>query len=348
MKQDDLEFLQELIQNNQHFLITTHVMPDGDGLGSEMALKHFLQDFGKEVLVVNQDPAAERYHFIDSDREILVYDEVKERVDFNRFQVFFVLDTSLEVRLGKMAGFLKLPNLRVVTLDHHASSSGKLGERCIMDRHACSIGEMIYDLIRFFGVSMDIRIATPLYISIVTDTGNFRYPNTTVRAHEIAAEIIRLGVNPGVINSAVFENLRENQVRMLGESLQQLQTACRGRIIWTAVTRTMLDRYNVLTSDLYFFIDYLKTIQSGEIIAIFKEIRPDYVEVSLRSKNPAIDVSMIADKLGGGGHKAASGIILECSIEQAQADVLAVMEQEIHRVETLKLQTLLRNGVPVP
>jgi phosphoesterase RecJ-like protein len=204
---------------------------------------------------------------------------------------------------------------------------------------------MVYDLISSFGVPLDMKLATPLYISIVSDTGSFRYPNTTTRSHEIAAHLLKTGVDPSVVNTAIFESNTPEQIALLGECLKNVEISYKGRLIWMSVTRAMMEKHGVHHSDVYFFIDYLKSINRGEIIAFFKEVGPGHIEVSLRSKSHHIDVSDIAERLGGGGHMAASGATMFCTLEQARKQVINCLHEEIKKKETLKLRAFERHRI---
>ncbi|MFH1762246.1 MAG: DHH family phosphoesterase, partial [bacterium] len=257
MEQKHLEVLRDIINGHSNFLITSHIIPDGDGLGSEIALKHFLEKLNKKAVIINQDFAAERYDFIDPDKEVWIYDDACKNLSFDEFEILFVLDTSSGSRLGKTAELADLYNLRTVSLDHH-DSAGDLGDPCIQDREASSIGEMIYDLVAFYNVEFDMKLAMPIYLSIVSDTGSFHYPNTTPRCHEIAAHLMRVGVNPAIVNTAVFERNTMNQVILLGECMQHIETDNRGRLVWMTLTQNMLKNHSVSHYDTYFFIDYLK------------------------------------------------------------------------------------------
>jgi len=337
MTEYQLKQIADIINKHKRFIITTHSVPDGDGLGSEIGLKYFLEKLNKEVIIINPDLTSERYAFIDPNREIMLYAEAKESIQFEDYEVLIVLDTCSFNRIGEVGNLKNFSHLKFVSLDHH-ETEGDLPGLNLINKKASAIGEMIFDLIKYYKISIDKKIATPLYISIVSDTGSFSYSNTTGKSHNIAGQLLDCGVDPSAIRGAIFETNKLNQILLLGECLKSIKSEYKGRILWMSASKDQFDKYGLTHNDVYFFIDILKTIGRAELIAFFKEVQPGEIEVSMRSRNREMDVAKIAETLGGGGHRAASGFTFEGNLADTIQTTLDLFLREIKNRKTLRLE----------
>jgi len=299
MTPQEIQQVHALLGAHSKFIITTHIFPDGDGLGSEIALKHFLEKQGKQVVIINPDPTSERYLFIDPKREITQLEEARKNFPLEQFEVLIILDTSTRNRMGRVAELLNVKHLKVISLDHH-ETEGDVPGLLINNKGASAIGEMVYDVIKESGMEMDNSITLPLYISIVSDTGSFSFANTTSRCLKIAGDLLEKGVDAAAIRGAIFESNSLNQIMLLGECLNHVTTEYDGRILLMQVTLDQLAHYGLTHRDVYFYVDILRTIGRAELIAFFKEIGKDRVEISFRSRNNELDVAATAEKIGGG------------------------------------------------
>lgn len=301
----------KLIKEKQKFIITTHINPDGDGLGSEIAFFHLLKDFGKEVFIINQDPPLKSYSFLGKDGNISVYNRDLHHEIFSSADVILAIDLSSANRLGVIEEELKSNQIYSVCFDHHPPVK-KFADLHVVNQNASSIGEMIYDLAKEMGLDITEDIALGIYVSILTDTGSFRYTNTSSKTHEIAAELLKYGIEPNKIYQNIYENNSSKKIVLLGKMINTLQLDEAGKIVWAAITLKALKEaeYDLGLGDKEGFIDMLRTLTGIEVAILFYEKEKTVIKVSMRSKGN-IDVNQVASKFGGGGHPFAAGITMK-------------------------------------
>ena len=319
----------DIIKNNKRFILTTHEISDGDGLGSELALYRALKKLKKDVIILNHEPVQEKYQFIDPDSIIKIYDPDNKKLDLNKYQVLLSLDNSYLHRLGKLAE--KIPGLHCtrISIDHHVFR-GSFADISIVDETASSVGEMIYRLIKELDIEIEYSMAEPLYISIVTDTGYFSYPNTTPDSHLIVAELMRLGIDINRIHSLIYMRNTLEQAKLLGLSMETLKTVDEGRLAYFYITLAMCRKTKMKPEETEFFIDLVKAIDNVEVIAFFRQIARNKTNISLRSKTD-FNIEHIAKRFGGGGHKRASGMLMEGKFKEIVKNVVDVLRKELKK-----------------
>ena len=316
------EVIQE-IRKNKTFLISTHINPEGDALGSSLALGLALKTLGKKVLVVNRDPVPRALDFLPYQQIFQQRDRVSEPYD-----VLAVLDCG---DLARTALFdpQRMPATRIVNIDHHLTNR-QFGHVNWIQVDATATGEMIYDLIKAMGIQVTPDIALCLYTSIVTETGSFRYSNTSTRTFQIAAELVGKGVEPWKAAQQLFERNTEGQLRLLAELLVKMKVSQDGQTAWMVVTQDQFAATKTTTEDTENFINYPRSIDGVEVAIFFRELTPDSYKLSFRSKG-RVDVAALAEKFGGGGHHNAAGCVVKGSLSQVKEKILAAVGDAIRR-----------------
>ncbi len=315
-----------LIQQHNHFVLTTHVHPDGDGLGCEVALAAFLKQLGKEVAVVNSDPMPETLEFLDPQGSFRVYHPDRDHATVANSEVIFVLDSSEGWnRLGKLGEVAQDSSATTVCLDHHPGD-GDFADIVVIDTTAGATGELVFELIDHMGSELTHDMAMALYVAIVTDTGSFRFGKTSPRTHRIAARLLEAGVMPHQIYSYLYEQRPLGHLHLQSQLLAQLTLAYGGRLAWSKVTREMLERYGVDRRDITHLVDLGLSVAGVEISVLFSEARNGRVQLNFRSKG-RLAVNDVAQRLGGGGHPFAAGAQVDGPLEQAIQRVLEEVRQ---------------------
>jgi phosphoesterase RecJ-like protein len=320
----------DLCRAHHRFLLTTHTRADGDGIGSELALRRYLTKRRKEVLIVNHEPVHEKLAFLDRRHVIKTVDAEALAVGaYDDFEVLVSLDNSYRHRLGELGALCDRLGLVKVAIDHHVFR-GTFADVAVVDEKACCVGEMLFD---FFGqqrVKLDAAFARGLYVALVTDTGYFSYPNTSPAAHEMAAQLLKFNVNPTTINELIYQRNTLAQAKLLGLALHTLHTDLDGRLAWFSVTRASVERTGVDPEDTEFFVDFVRQLEAVEVIAFFRHVKRGTVNISLRSKGD-FNVEKVAKQYGGGGHAAMAGMLVKGAFRTVVADVVATLKREMTR-----------------
>jgi phosphoesterase RecJ-like protein len=314
-----------VLREHQHFAILSHVRPDGDALGSQLALALSLQQLGKDVRVWNEDGMLEKYSFLPR-AELLT----KPPVTADNVDVAIALDTAIQNRLGTAFGAVGSAKIWI-NIDHHPSNPG-YGDMVIIDPSAPATGEIIFRLIKSQGLPFNHDIAENLYAAISTDTGSFQYPNTSARTFEIAAELVRAGgLNVGQLSQRLYESYPRRRLELLRELLRTMRFTEHDRVAsFTLSLKTAAD-LGVLPEDNEGLIDHLRAIRSVIVAVFFEELKDGKVRVSMRSKDEAFDVCAICQKFGGGGHTLAAGARIRGSLTEVEEKVLEEIREVVKR-----------------
>ena len=313
--------IQNVIRRHKRFLLTSHINMEGDSLGSQLALKGLLEKLGRRAEVVCDGGTPKAYRFLPG------ASSVRERPSFP-YEVAFVLDCPLLSRIGRTQRFID-PKKPLCVIDHHISNE-YFGTVNWVEPKAAAVGEMIYELFEIMKVQIDRNDAVNLYVSIVTDTGSFRYSNTTRETHRIAAELIAKGVEPAKTASDLYESHSLSSRRLLTDVLKTLAVTPDGTVAWLKVKRSTLRRWKATAEETEGFVDFARSIAGVQVAFSLREAGPNQTKVSLRSKGAA-DVNRIAKAFGGGGHRAASGCIIPLPLKQAEKALLAETYRSLHR-----------------
>ena len=312
----------QILRAHQRFAILGHVRPDGDALGSQLALALSLQALGKEVRVWNEDGMLEKYSFLPR-AELLT----KPPSTPEAFDVAVALDTAIQNRLGTALGAVRSAKIWI-NIDHHLSNPG-YGDLVHIDTSAPATGEIIFHLIKSQGLPFDRDIAENLYAAISTDTGSFQYPKTSARTFEIAAELIRAGVDVGGLSQLLYENYPRRRLELLRELLRNMRFQQDDHVASFSLSLKAAAELGVLPEDNEGLIDHLRAVHGVIVAVFFEELSDGKVRVSMRSKTDAVDACAICQKFGGGGHTLAAGARVRGTLSEVEERVLAEVCEKV-------------------
>ncbi len=313
----------EIINRNSTFLITTHITPEGDAIGSELALFLILKKLGKKAMILNSDTVPLIYRFLPHSEAIVVSNSLSGDYD-----VLFIVDCENLKRTGlKIEGAIT----EIAVIDHHITSK-PFGDHSWIEPSASSTGEMIYELAVSVGVNIDTDIATNLYTCILTDTGSFRYSSTTPKALKIAGLLLEKGIDPWRVTEEVYESQSLNRIRLLGMALSKIEISDDGKIAWIVVTQDMYRDTATTAEDTENFANYPRAIRNVDVSIFFRELENGRFKISFRSKGH-IDVSAVAQIFGGGGHHNAAGCVIEAGLNEVKRIVISAIKEVIRSVQ---------------
>lgn len=305
-----IQRIKKTLESYNRYVILPHIMPDGDTVGSAAALAHFLQQAGKSAVVLLEDAVPSNLRLIERTQFV----EIKDFSEPEEPYAVFAVDCSDQGRLGSRMDLLSKRSVLAV-IDHHRTNT-LFGDINYVDEHASSTGEIIYELAGEFGFSVDSVAATGLYIAISTDTGGFRYDNTTPKTMRIASDLMETGIDTKAINTDLYQNQPLNKVMLLMHAIENLRLISRDRVALVPLTTEMMTTHQAIYEDTDGISEYVRSIQGIEVVALFKELGNGHIKVSMRSKHD-FDVSALATLYDGGGHKRAAGCTLGMSMDQA-------------------------------
>lgn len=313
--------LADLLRPGRRVCLTTHVNPDGDGIGSEVALALLLQANGVHAVITNPTPTPARFQFLF--RAHAGLDRTAEAVkEIRRADALVVLDISDLSRLGMLAEAVRDRGVPVGCIDHHVSPGTLPDGPRYVDPAAAATGELVYEIAVANEWALSREVARATYVAILTDTGGFRFSNTHPRTLRIAAELLDQGIDPEAIYLDVYAGAPEGRVRLLAEALQTLVVEPELGLAWLTVPPGALERHGVSPDDLDGVVEHARSIAGIRMAMLFREISQGRIKVSLRSVG-AVDVAAFAREFGGGGHTKAAGLSAQGSLAQVQEQVLA-------------------------
>src|SRR5438094_3132206 len=305
----------QILRDHQRFAILGHVRPDGDALGSQLALALSLQALGKEVRVWNEDGMLEKYSFLPR-AELLT----KPPSTPEDFDVAIALDTAIQNRLGTALVAIRSSKIWI-NIDHHPSNPG-YGDVAHIDSSAPATAEIVFHLIKSQGLPLNRDIAENLYAAISTDTGSFQYPQTSAHTFEIAAELIRTGLDVGRLSQQLYENYPLRRLEFLRELMRTMRFPHEGRVASFGLTLKTASELGVLPEDNEGLIDHLRAVHGVIVAVFFEELADGKVRVSMRSKTDVVDVCAVCQKFGGGGHTLAAGARVRGALAEVEKKVL--------------------------
>ena len=334
--------LDALVRARQRFVLSTHVNPDGDGLGSEVAFALYLRGLGKDVHVLNDGKFPPNFEYLNAHFPLETFTPERAEALFARAEVLAVFDMQNRDRLGRLEPYLGRPGLTVVILDHHVGNAA-FGHLNLVYPEAAATGELVYDFIRRDPQGITRPIAEALYTALVTDTGSFRHSNTDPEAHAMAGALLERGVQSAVVQSWIYQVRQPNRLRFLGHLLQDLRLNDDGTVAWFEVPQTLFGRYGVEGSDTEGLVDFPRTLPGVEAVVLFTELPGGQVKVSMRSSG-RVDVNAVAHAFAGGGHRFAAGATVAGSLPEARDKVLARLREAIARLEPAVRPAIARVG----
>ncbi|MCI0404963.1 MAG: bifunctional oligoribonuclease/PAP phosphatase NrnA [candidate division Zixibacteria bacterium] len=318
--------VEKVLSKAKNILVTSHQDPDGDSVGSQMALIAYLQKKKKRILALNQGKMPNKYRFLDPKG---VIQEAAEPLPNFAPDAAFVVECPSLRRIGCVQKLLR-PETVIVNIDHHPRNE-KFGRVNWLDARASAVGEMIYDFLTAARFKITPSVAESLYTAILTDTGRFRYSSTHPRTLEICARLMRQGANPQKITEEVYYRISPSDLRLVARVLEGMELFEKNRVCFLSIDNRILAETGARFEDTEGIVDYSLYLREVLVGVLFKELSPNKTKVSLRSQN-GIDISPIAKSFGGGGHPNASGCALPLALAEAKRTVLQ------------KVSFLLQNG----
>lgn len=315
----------DFLRSHQRFLVTTHEHPDGDAIGTQVGLALCLDELGKEVLMANQDPVPRIYQFLDPDGRVRSYEPGRDDEAIAACDAAVVVDVGSLERVGQVGKAIRQCGLPIACIDHHVTNE-RFADVDLVVPDAASSASLVLELMRRLGRRPSRRIADALLVGLGTDTGWFRFANTTPAAFRDAAELVACGAEVSRIYELVYENLTWPRTHLLARALSTLRSEAGGRVAYIVVTRQMFDETGAADEEVEGFVDKLRELGGVEIIIMFRERPEGGTRISLRAKHEA-DVAALAARFGGGGHRQAAGATLALPLAAAIPAVLAAARE---------------------
>ena len=307
-----------LVQRHQRFLLTTHVRPDGDGIGSILALGETLQQMGKEAHLVIPTSFPPRYRFLDPEQRIEIFSKPGDT--WRNADAAIVMDTGTWNQLGDFGPFLRGLSAAKVVIDHHQTQDD-LGALRLVDASAEATGRLCFEAIQALGQPLSEKAANALLVAVGMDTGWFHHGNTTAATLALASELVRAGARLSVTYDQLFENNPLPRLKLTGLVLERLQTTCGGQVAHTEIRLADYLATGATPADSEDLVNYTRSVAGVEVGLLFMEQPKGGIKVSFRSRSK-VDVARLAEQFGGGGHLRASGATVQGSIEEVRARVL--------------------------
>lgn len=306
MKLTDYHQIKDILKKAKSVLVVGHVNPDVDSLGSQLALYHALKKIGKKTDAMSQSRVPKICRYLPGSKEIKT-----AYLNGKVFDVVFTVDTPVLGRLGKDLAVVAKQSKNLINIDHHVSNV-RFGTVNLVDETACASGEIVYELIQSLGIELDADIAKCLYASILTDTGSFRFQNTTALTHEMAAQMIQAGASSEEASKNIYGGFSLPRIRLLYQVLSTLETAFEGKAGFLVIERKFYAATRTKREDTEGLIEYARSVEGVMISVIFDEQEEGKcVKISFRSNSARYDVNALAGRFGGGGHTYAAGALIE-------------------------------------
>ncbi len=316
-----------IIHDAQRFVITSHVRPDADAIGSEMGLAGVLRSLGKDVRIVNPSASPNHLSFLDPRGTIFKLGDGITVEEACLADVHLIVDTSSWQQLDTVKKVLEQTPAKKVVIDHHLSSDN-LGAIEFKDTTAAAAGVLVLELIEALGVVPGIEQSTQLFAAIATDTGWFRFPSVDVRTMDAAKRLVGYGVQPAVVYRELYERSTLSRLRLHGRVLSRVAVECEGKLAHTYVLQKDFDDLSAHPSDTEDLVNDCLTINGAQCAIILVEQKSGQVKCSFRSR-AGLDVARIAETFGGGGHRQASGAMLPGPFATAQERVLTILREAL-------------------
>ncbi|MCX5710714.1 MAG: bifunctional oligoribonuclease/PAP phosphatase NrnA [Candidatus Omnitrophica bacterium] len=315
-----------VVRKNKSFVITAHVNPEGDSLGSQIGFYNLLKKLGKVAVILDEDAVPSEYEFLPGKENVKKFKySPRRRLSFD---CFVVLDSSDLKRTGEVWR-VNQEKKTVLNIDHHVSNI-KFGDVNWVEPFTSSASEMVYKLFKYMRVPLDAATALALYTGIMTDTGSFRYSNTTAETHRAAAELMKYKIDTVQVYKNVYENIPNEEVKLLNRILPSVKKDCAGKLVWFQIPHDLLKGKKITFDLSEHILSFGRAMQGAEVVALFKEnlgVKRE-IRVNLRSQGK-FDVNKVAQLFGGGGHKAAAGITMRGTITAVRKKVLAKIKSTL-------------------
>jgi len=308
----------------QHAVLSTHINADGDGCGSQVALARLLAQLGLRCTIVNPTPWPEMFRFLLGDD--VVEASARGGAALATADVLVVLDISDVKRLGPLGDAARALTVPKLVIDHHIATDDPAGETVVSDTSACATGELVFDLMGLLGLALTTPIATGLYVALLTDTGGFRFSNTSPRCHAIAGQLLAAGIDPEEMYRRVYASVPLGKLHLLREALESLEVDPALGLSWISVAAGATERHGVRGEDLDGIVEHPRSIAGTRLALFFRDLGHGKVKVSFRSTG-GVDVNALARQFGGGGHAKASGALIAGDLASVRETVVEAARQ---------------------
>ena len=324
-----LDTFKTRIQAADRILITTHEFPDADGIGSEISLCLALRELGKKSQCVNEEPLLERYQYLDKDKVVLGYKEfMQKHADFNP-DLIIVVDTNTKNRVGANMGKYITDSIPTLYIDHHPCRGRDLSTHCI-DVSAAATGQLVGEMIEALGVKFTKKIALPIYTAIIIDTSSFRYPTVSAATHTLVGKLMATGINPPEAYNGIYGTKRIIHMHLLSKILNSAATNEDESIAWMLLRKEDIDQFKSDIEDTHAFINHLLILNNIKVAIMFRD-DGDQIKMSLRSTGD-MDVGLVAQALGGGGHSHSAATILFRKNNESTEEVISKTVKHVEEI----------------
>lgn len=315
----------ELLRTNSSFLLTGHENPDGDCVGAQVAMSRLLQRLGKTAHIVNPDPLSRSFEFL---QEHTTFRSAGRADELPEFDVAVLLDCSQLSRVGALGERLGTSGRPIGVIDHHVGSEDGDGDACYVDASAAATGALVRRLFREHDVELDLPAAEGVFLSLVSDTGWFRYSNADAEVFAMTSELIGLGVDPSRVYDALYRRNHAESPAVLAAALGRHRLLCGGRLAMVSMPKHLVERSARIDFDTDAVLEPLRSIEGVEVVALLKERFDGATKCSLRARGD-VDVQAIAGQFGGGGHKKAAGATMQMSLADAERGLEQAIQQAL-------------------
>jgi phosphoesterase RecJ-like protein len=312
----------EILRTRQRFVVMSHVRPDGDALGSTLAMGLCLRQMGKDVRMWNEEGCLEKFAFLPQSGLVEI-----PPAEPAEFEVAIVLDTAVKNRAGNCIAAVKHAGLWI-NIDHHISNP-RFGDMNHIDATAPATGQILFELFRSCELPITHEMADNIFVAISTDTGSFQYPQTSARTYEIGAELVRMGVNVGELSQRLYESYPRRRIELLKAMLNVLEFSSGDRVASFSLPLATAKAIGAKPDDNEGLIDYIRAVEGVVVAAFFEELEGGMVRGSLRSKDPRADVCKVAAQFSGGGHKLAAGLRTAGTLAEVREKVLKAIHDQL-------------------
>lgn len=315
MSKRELQNVVNAVRKYKSFVVFGHQNLDGDSLGSMLALTLGLRPLGKMVYPASSTPISDKYMFLPQAKAV----HKKLPTNFS-FDAALILECAAEKIIDPLYQKVKASGTLILNIDHHATNP-RYGDIVYLDTGAAACGEQIHDLLCALKVKITRPVAECLYLSIMTDTGNFRFPNTDERTFGLAKKLVEAGAKPNLLYRKIYEEKSLENLKFLATALSELKTDSTGSVAWSVITREAFKSGGFKDLDSQEAIDHIRSLKGVRVALIFKEMKNGTVKVSARSQGD-VNVARLAQQFGGGGHPGAAAMTLKIGLERAIKEVL--------------------------
>lgn len=312
----------DLVEQRDNILLSSHVGPDGDSLGSQIAFYQYLKSLGKNVRIYNQGHIPHYFHGF-SDVNLIEVEPEKWIIPDSGFDLVIIFECTARDRIGDVNNLIQ-DGYDIINIDHHLENSG-YGKINFLDPRASSVGEMIHRIFKQAGYRLNREAAAYLYIAILTDTGRFHFASTTVEAFRIAAELLETGIDIKSITDQIYFNHSPEQMRFTASIISQMETFLDGKVCFLTLPSAEMQKRNLKYGDMEGLVEWTMRMHDVQVGALFKDMEPDFTKISLRSKG-RVDVCKVAQKFEGGGHLNAAGCHIAGDLNTAKKKLLDVIK----------------------